>query len=222
MAEPADLTSPVELQRRLHAEARGEPFLTLRTAEGERLFALEGSTRVTVGRGPAIDLSLEPDPEVSRLHAEIECIGGDWVLTDDGLSQNGSYVNGERVGSRRRLRDGDALRFGGTEVQFRAPGERERTETEKAEGVPTPSLSPTQQRVLVALCRPFHDGGAYAKPATNREIAAEVFLSVDAVKAHLRALFEKLGVEGYAQNEKRLRLVERAFRSGAISRHDLD
>ena len=37
-----------------------------------------------------------------------------------------------------------------------------------------------------------------------------------------RALFAKLGVEGYPQNEKRLRLVERAFQSGAISRRDLE
>ena len=54
-------------------------------------------------------------------------------------------------------------------------------------------LSETQRRVLVALCRPFRDGSAFATPATNQEIAAEVFLGVDAVKTHLRALFAKFG-----------------------------
>ena len=33
---------------------------------------------------------------------------------DDGLSRNGTFVNGERLSGRRRLTDGDTLRFGGT------------------------------------------------------------------------------------------------------------
>jgi pSer/pThr/pTyr-binding forkhead associated (FHA) protein len=38
-----------------------------------------------------------------------------------GCRENGSFVNGERVVGRRRLRDGDELRLGGTQIQFRAP-----------------------------------------------------------------------------------------------------
>jgi DNA-binding NarL/FixJ family response regulator len=41
------------------------------------------------------------------------------------------------------------------------------------------------------------------------------------VKTHLRALFEKLGVEKLPQNQKRIRLVERAFDSGLVSEQDL-
>lgn len=212
--------TPVELQRRLQAEARGEPFLLHRDAQGaERILALVG--RTTVGRGPAADLRLE-DEEVSRLHAQLEPIGEAWVLADDGLSRNGSYVNGERVEGRRRLRDGDALRFGDSEVLFRAPGEDEPGETRPARDVPAAaSLSDAQRRILVALCRPFKDVQPYASPATNRDIAAEVFLSVDAVKGHLRVLFDKLGVGDFPQNEKRLRLVERAFDAGLVTRREL-
>ena len=57
--------------------------------------------------------------------------------------------------------------------------------------------------------------------ATNREIAEEVFLSVDAVKSALRVLFRKLGVGDLPQNEKRVRLVERAFETGTFSQADL-
>jgi predicted ArsR family transcriptional regulator len=64
------------------------------------------------------------------------------------------------------------------------------------------TISPGQRRVLVALCRPYKDGGAFATPATNQAIAAELHLSVDAVKTHMRALFEKLGVEDLPQNKK--------------------
>jgi len=222
MAGDAAAPSPAGLKRRLEAERHGEPFLFWQEAGGdERLLALGGIERATVGRGPDVDVRLDPDPEVSRLHAVLERIGGTWVLADDGLSQNGSYVNGERVAARRRLHDRDILRFGATEACFRAPSSDEHHRTRPAEESPAPELSPTQRRVLVALCRPYREGPAFARPAANRQIADEVFLSVDAVKGHLRALFARFGIEELPQNEKRLRLVERAFETGAVSRHEL-
>ena len=76
---------------------------------------------VTVGRRPEHDIALTWDTEVSRLHAQLEPVGPDWTVIDDGLSRNGTYVNGERVNGRRRLRDGDRIVFGETPVLFRAP-----------------------------------------------------------------------------------------------------
>jgi DNA-binding NarL/FixJ family response regulator len=75
--------------------------------------------------------------------------------------------------------------------------------------------------VLIALCRPFKHGAAFAVAATNQQIADELFLSVEAIKTHLRALFEKFGVDDLPQNRKRLALVERALQSGLISERDL-
>ena len=83
------------------------------------------------------------------------------------------------------------------------------------------SLTAAQKRVLVALCRPFKESAVFVTPPTNDQIAQELFLSVDAVKKHLRILFEKFGVEHLPQNEKRARLVERAFAGGFISERDL-
>ena len=54
------------------------------------------------------------DEEVSRLHAVIECVGSHWTVVDDGMSRNGTFVNGERITGRRRLRQGDSIRIGGT------------------------------------------------------------------------------------------------------------
>ena len=48
------------------------------------------------------------------------------------------------------------------------------------------------------------------------QIADQIHLSLDAIKGHLRVLFVKFGVDGLAQNEKRLRLAERAMDSGAV------
>jgi DNA-binding NarL/FixJ family response regulator len=75
--------------------------------------------------------------------------------------------------------------------------------------------------VLVALCRPYKDGGSFATPATNQKIGEELHLSVDAVKTHMRALFEKLGVGDLPQNQKRVALVERALQTGAVNSREL-
>ncbi len=77
-------------------------------------------------------------------------------------------------------------------------------------------LTETQHQILEALCRPAMSGNRYATPATNQEIAAEVFLSVDAVKGHLRALYRKFGVEPLPQNQKRARLVELVLKDAQL------
>ena len=82
------------------------------------------------------------------------------------------------------------------------------------------SISTTQRRVLVALCRPYKDRG-FASPASDQQIAEELFLSVGEVQTHLAVLYAKLGIEKRPQNETRVRLVERAFSAGLISDRDL-
>src|ERR1700761_3654030 len=77
-------------------------------------------------------------------------------------------------------------------------------------------LTDTQKRILAALCRPVSEGNHFATPATNEEIADAVFLSVDAVKGHLRALYRKFGIEDLAQNQKRARLGELAVAGGSV------
>jgi hypothetical protein len=101
------------------------------------------------------------------------------VLVDDGLSRNGTYVNGERVAGRRRLRDGDAVRIGSTHLVYRSPAQQRVRATEQAAGgLSAGSISATQRRILIALCRPFRDGEPFATTPSNRVIADEVALSV--------------------------------------------
>ena len=221
--DPVPAQSGGELKQRLDAERRGDPFLVLRDADGAQVIRGlgRGADTLAVGRAQPSGLQLD-DPEVSSLHAELRRVGDDWVVVDDGLSRNGTFVNGERVSGRRRLRDGDALRFGQTAVVFRAPGSPV-GETAVAGDVPdASSVTDTQQRILIALCRPYREGSDFATPATNKRVAEEVFLSVDAVKAHLRTLFEKFDVGDLPQNEKRVRLSELAMRTGVVSPRDLE
>jgi hypothetical protein len=82
--------------------------------------------------------------------------------------------------------------------------------------VPTVALTDTQHRILEALCRPASEGNHYATPATNQEIGETVHLSVDAVKAHLRTLYRKFGIEDLPHNQKRARLVELVLEGGYL------
>jgi DNA-binding NarL/FixJ family response regulator len=111
------------------------------------------------------------------------------------------------------------LRFGRTAVAVRIPVPAVTAATIAAgEPLLPASLSAQQRRVLTALCRPCRDADPFATPATNQEIADELVVTVEAIKVHLRALFEKFGVSGLPQNKKRVALVARALHSGLVDR----
>ena len=65
--------------------------------------------------------------------------------------------------------------------------------------------------MLVALCRPVQGGDRFGSPATNQQIADELYLTVAAVKTHLRSLSQRFGLTDVPQNAKRARLVRMAF-----------
>jgi len=220
--ERRTVTAP-ELKAQIEAEREGRPFLVFRDGGGEQVIQpLAADAELWVGRGGSADVPLGWDAEVSTLHAQIEVVRDECTLVDDGLSRNGSFVNETRVHGRRHLRDGDALRFGQTVVVYRRPGEDAPEATVVAgEVAAAATVSPAQRKVLLALCRPYKDGDSFATPATNQQIGEELHLGVDAVKTHMRALFEKLGVGDIPQNQKRVALVERALQTGIVNRREL-
>ena len=208
--------SPRELAERLEAERRGTPFLLyLDESRQQHIVELVPGQALTIGREPDSEVRLDWDSEVSRAHAMLERVGSAWTLIDDGLSRNGSFVNGRRVHGRRRLDDGDAIVVGRTLIVFVATDGQVRTTVTTTTGAP-PALSPAQQRVLDALCRPAIEG-PLSTPASNREIAAELFIGVETVKSHMHALFDLFEVPDMPQNRKRAELVRLAFERGAIS-----
>src|SRR4051794_35334036 len=98
----------------------GAPFLLYRRGDGEQVFTdlPQHAERLTIGRRDSNAIALPWDSQVSRVHAELVRMGPDWILCDDGISHNGTFVNGERVRGRRRLRDGDAISVGDTVISF--------------------------------------------------------------------------------------------------------
>jgi pSer/pThr/pTyr-binding forkhead associated (FHA) protein len=208
---------PVELAARIQAERRGDPFLLYRDGEDRQVIVElpDDRDRVTLGRRASSDVALAWDPEVSRLHAELERIGGDWVVCDEGLSHNGTFVNNERLQGRRRLRGGDVLALGRTTLAFCVPARSSPTATRTSPRGAVVEVSPAQLRVLRALCRPLGDQ-RYAAPASNRDIAQELVLSVETVKSTLGRLFELFGLEALPQNQKRAALAAEALERGLI------
>ena len=217
-------STPAELAARLVAERNGTPFLSYRDATGaQRLLELDPDhDRVTIGRRAEADIALDWDEEVSRLHAVLERVAGEWTVVDDGLSQNGTFVGPGRISGRRRLMDGDELRCGRTRIVFHNPRRGASRPTVTSSELPAVArISDAQRRVLLALCRPYKNSDGFAAPASNKQIADELCIGIDAVKSHMRALFYVFGVGKVPQNQKRAQLVERAFRSGVVTDRDL-
>jgi len=220
----AHAASPAELKERLEAQRNGLPFLVYRDGAGvQRIHTLSaGTERVSIGRRPESEVQLGWDSEVSRLHAMLELVGGEWTVIDDGLSANGTFLGADRLSGRRRLLDGDVIRVGRTTIAYCDPAASTGGATSKGDSLgEIRRLSESQRRVLIALCRPFRDGSAYAAPATNQQIAEELYLTIDAVKTHLRVLFGKFGIEHLPQNQKRLQRAELALRGGIVTEREL-
>ena len=127
------------------------------------------------------------------MHAELVRMGDAWVVCDDGLSHNGTFVNGERVRGRRRLAAGDIVQVGASTL---AVGERERPATSP----PTRRARRRRRdrayghaRAAAAARGPVPPARAVPAPS-NREIAAELGISLDTVKGTLTVLFERFGL----------------------------
>jgi DNA-binding NtrC family response regulator len=110
-----------------------------RPLEGTTRASLRGVVRVSIGRGDIRQLVQQgdelridvPDPFMSRDHAELVCVLGEWTLRDMG-SRNGVCVDGVRVASA-ALGDGDVFEIGHTFFVF-AACEREQTDVAFAFG----------------------------------------------------------------------------------------
>jgi pSer/pThr/pTyr-binding forkhead associated (FHA) protein len=215
--------SPRDLRALIEAERSGLPFVYWRDSAGDQhILMLSGvRARLTVGRHEHSDIALTWEATVSRAHAVIESIGDDWTLLDNGISQNGSFVNESLVHGRRRLNDKDRMCFGDTHVVFRDPGAGRGSAPLACTAEPPKGIrfTKTKRAILVALCRPIAEHRS-STPATDPQISDEVSLTVDAVSNHLRELFAQFGLAEVPQNERRGRLAATVLRCGLLSQGD--
>ena len=213
--------TPAELKAVIAAERDGVAFIEYRDGDDvQRLVALDDEVeRLSVGRMPGCELALVWDDEVSRAHALLERVGGAWTVEDRG-SSNGTLVNASRITGPVVLRDADVIRVGRTQLVFHDASDAALRRTTPAMGRVAPAITESQRKVLLALCRPALEAGGGA--ASNREIAEALYVSVETVKTHMRALFDAFAVGDVPQYHKRSELVRRALETGLVSARDLD
>jgi pSer/pThr/pTyr-binding forkhead associated (FHA) protein len=218
---PATLGSrtPEEVEAYTSALDRGEPFLEFRDGDGrQHLVPLaDRAAAVIIGRRFEADVSLPWDPEVSRVHAELTRRAGEWLISDDGMSQNGTWVNGLRLGATRRLADGDLVKIGRTIIGFHhadpsGPGPT----MVQGELHAAPRFSEQQQRILRALCRPLFGDGEGFQPSSDLEVADETGIAAGVVTQELDLLARLFGMEGLPSSERRIEVAFLAVRSGLV------
>jgi hypothetical protein len=91
------------------------PYLLITAGPGRgQAFELRGEVHLGRSRTNAIALT---DGKVSRNHARFDPVRSTYILTDLG-SANGTFVNGVRITQPVRLRDGDLLQVGDTQLVF--------------------------------------------------------------------------------------------------------
>ena len=190
-------------------------FAEVRSPEGARVVPFVGE-RVTVGRAVGNDIALADD-EVSRWHAVFERLGAQWYIRDL-TSRNGTSVNGQPVGTERRLRPGDVVKIGRASLTYHGDEPPRHADTTRAATAP-PELTVLERRILVELARPLASGHTSAEPASDRTISTALDLDEHDVVTHLEGLLESFGIaKGPAQ---RTRLADEAVKRGAIEAADL-
>ena len=84
---------------------------------GQLLEVKQGT--VVVGRASVSDLRLQ-HPSISRRHTQIKRVGEQFFVKDLG-SQNGTFVNKERIGTEVEVKPGDSIAMGNALLRLRGP-----------------------------------------------------------------------------------------------------
>jgi FHA domain len=108
-------TSGLQASRAVVMSGRLVVLKSADLADGEE-FELN-SSQLTIGRGNQNDIPITSDEYASARHARFEP-RQDGVWVQDLGSTNGTFLNGARLESPRRLTRGDVVRVGETDLRF--------------------------------------------------------------------------------------------------------
>lgn len=116
-AQESVILAPAEIAARQRERGKPPRLVVLDSpalTAGREIVVESGA--VTVGRAAGNTVRLEADEFASSQHARFEAReDGLWVA--DAGSTNGTFVNGARVTAPRRLRRGDVVRVGATDLR---------------------------------------------------------------------------------------------------------
>src|SRR5258706_10104865 len=91
--------------------------------EPGRRIQIAAAATITIGRAAPSEVVLH-DPEISRAHCRVECLGFDMLITDLG-STNGTFIDGKRVQGAARIANGGILRIGRQLMRYELRNRRE-------------------------------------------------------------------------------------------------
>jgi VWFA-related protein len=83
----------------------------------QREYGISLASRAFIGRSSDCDLAIADDTEISKKHCEL-VLEGSYVLINDLNSTNGTFVNGVPVKTGHRLKSGDLVMLGRTEMRI--------------------------------------------------------------------------------------------------------
>lgn len=112
MTDPHELPPPESAKEHGSAESS---VLVIEGRDGARLVVPLSGEEIILGRAAQGSTVRLPERDVSRRHARFTCSNGAVWIEDLG-SSNGTRVNGERIQTKRRLREGDLVQLGGYDV----------------------------------------------------------------------------------------------------------
>ena len=173
-------------------------------------------SRYSVGRSDKNELVIDGDDTISSAHAELHRGSASWIIEDLG-STNGTYVNGDRIVTKRALYDGDDIRIGRTTLKMIDRTARHDGTTRPIQ--PAPPRTAREHEVLVELCRPMMSGKMFNPPASVEAIAKALYVGAAAVRLHLGHLYDKFGILDDGE-PRRVRLANEAVERGAVSWND--
>lgn len=172
---------------------------------------------VLVGRAATCQICLT-NPSVSRQHVLLTPVHDTWIVEDlSGGQQTRLERHGQNVPLRQRqaLVNGDRLHVGAVVLSFADERQRSQTDTLPGGLLNRVSLRERERDVLNALCRPVIENTG--PPASNREIAEALVLSVEGVRSHLKTLYQKFEIVSGTPDQRRALLVQRAINEVYVS-----
>jgi DNA-binding CsgD family transcriptional regulator len=160
------------------------------------------------------EICLAEDPSISRHHLLLTSVGTTWYVENVGKS--GTTLDGqEPLLGRRALTSGDRLfvgRFMLTFLDEDQPMIADETTTTPIGPGSRIAVTYKEHEVLALLCDPVIAGTG--PPLTNQQIADTLFIGLDGVRSHLKALYRKFSVPLGTGSWRRAELVRRAIDEG--------
>lgn len=135
--------------------------------QGQLLEVKQGT--VVVGRASVSDLRLQ-HPSISRRHAQVKRVREQFYIKDLG-SQNGTFVNKERIKGEVELKPGDSIALGNALVRLRGPLAKDERPEPKKTPVDQARLERAKRIPTAVVSRP----SGPASPVTSNALKIAVF-----------------------------------------------